>query len=535
VRIIPDKTKFIARFEFVITESEKHIIKTEDMVHFKYVNPRDALYGLGPLQACVVAADLGFEMNAFETGLLRNRARPDMAIVSPPEAGEPSEDEQKRVQKLFTKKFRGTRNAGKPIWLYGGADIKPITLTPREMGYLQGRKASVNEVASVFGVPMSKITTDNVNRANAEAGDYAHAKDTVRPRLRKVEQKINEKLLPMYDPRLFCAFDNPVPEDKEFRLKQTESHLKTGYSAPNEERQIDGVDACSWGEVPILPMGVAPLGSNKPPPLVTEPVKTIRQKAPRKLPPLDHPTNFVNEPFVKVLQEYYRQCAEDVLAGFDRDLQPKGIKKVPEIADDYVAGWVDISKWNGDLENRIRPFLRFTFVNGGERALQAVESERRFDALNPRVLTVLESHRVGSIDSINSTLVKHLRQAMAEGIGEGEGVSQIRKRVEREFDWLSKYQAAVVARTETIWAWNEGAVQGYIQSGVVKKKQWLSSGDERSCPDCIDMDGKELGLEVDFFAKGSKSPSGRLTFSYEAISHPPLHPQCRCTVVAILE
>ena len=84
------------------------------------------------------------------------------------------------------------------------------------MAFLQGRKWTREEICNCYGVPISKLTTDNVNRANAESGDYSYMKDTILPRLKKIEQKLNEQLLPMYDDRLFCAFDNPVPADKHY-------------------------------------------------------------------------------------------------------------------------------------------------------------------------------------------------------------------------------------------------------------------------------------------------------------------------------
>ncbi|MBU1162784.1 MAG: phage portal protein, partial [Proteobacteria bacterium] len=75
--------------------------------------------------------------------------------------------------------------------LHGGAEVKPVSISPREMAYLQGRKATREEVAAIYGVPLSKLTTDDINRANADAGDYSYMKDTILPRLRRIEQKIN--------------------------------------------------------------------------------------------------------------------------------------------------------------------------------------------------------------------------------------------------------------------------------------------------------------------------------------------------------
>lgn len=532
MKIVPDKQNFISHYEYKIVGNEKQDFKPEEMIHFKYPNPRDAFYGLGPLQACVVAADLSFSMNTYETTLMENRGQPDMALVIPPEAGDMSDENKKAAYAAWDKRFKGAKKAGKLTILTGGADLKPLTLTPREMNFLQGRKWTLTEIAAVFGVPMSKVTTEDVNRANAEAGDYSYMKDTVLPRLRRVEQKLNEQLLPKYDARLFCAYDNPVPEDKEFRLKQAESRLKTGQTTINEERQIDGQDEVEYGSVPIMPMTMVPIGSAPSPVL---PPKAVKKKAPRTLPPLGHPTNFVSEPFVKDVQAFFNEQEREILANFEQDADAFKIA-TKDRAGDFVSSWFNLDKWNKRLGEVIEPHITTTFVNGGERALRRVVAEAEFDSLNPAAQRALEQHRLGSVVQVNANTIKSLRFALAQGIAEGEGITDLRKRLQNAFA-ISPHRSVVIARTETIWAWNEGAVQGYKQSGVVTKKQWISSGDPRSCDFCLDMDGKIIDVDVDYFGKGDSYTVGErsLDFSYESVGHPPIHPMCRCTIIPIIE
>lgn len=532
-KIVPDKQKFISHFEYTIDNTEKYRVEPEDMVHFKNVNPRSAFYGLGPLQACVAAADLSVSMNTYETSLMLNSALPEFAIKLPADAGVPPEDEQERTAKKWVKRFGGIKKAGKPAYLFGGAEIEKISLTPKEMAFLQGRKATRGEIAAVFGVPESKITTDNVNRANAEAGDYSYMKDTVRPRLRKVEQKLNEGLLPDYDERLFCAFDDPVPQDKEFRLKQQDSHIKSGYAAINQERQIDGLEEVEWGNVPMLPMTLVPVGTDVSSLRGEVPEKRIKTvKAPRRLPPLGHPTNFINQPFVEAVQEVFRAQAREVLVNFDRDV--KSVKIQPE---DLVSSLFDMQKWNKVLGEKKEPFVRLTLLSGGERALRQIAEEQVFDPVNPKVFSALEKQRIGSVQSTNSDVIKRLRKTLAMGMELNETVPDLRKRVIGVFNSLERHVSERIARTETIWAWNEGAVQGYIQSGVVEKKQWVSSGDSRSCDFCPTLDGKIISVEANYFEKGGKYEVGErsLSFVYEDVGHPPLHPNCRCAIVPIIE
>ena len=63
---------------------------------------------------------------------------------------------------------------------------------------------------------------------------------------------------------MFVAFDDPVPIDKEHRLKEKEVHLKYAYSTINMERLIDNKEGVKWGDAPIINTNLAPLGSRPP-------------------------------------------------------------------------------------------------------------------------------------------------------------------------------------------------------------------------------------------------------------------------------
>lgn len=71
-----------------------------------------------------------------------------------------------------------------------------------------------------------------------------------------------------------------------------------------------------------------------------------------------------------------------------------------------------------------------------------------------------------------------------------------------------------MARTETIAASNEGALQGYGDIGV-EKVEWYTAADDRTCEECSPLHGSEY----------------RLIESHGLI---PIHPNCRCTWIPIV-
>jgi len=114
--------------------------------------------------------------------------------------------------------------------------------------------ATKEELANVFGVPMAFLTTQT-NLANLQAAEHQHMAKAIGPRLQRRDEKLNEQLLPLYDPtgRLFVASEDPVPVNTENNLKQTELDLKYGVVSINEVRGARGLVPVAWGNVPWLP------------------------------------------------------------------------------------------------------------------------------------------------------------------------------------------------------------------------------------------------------------------------------------------
>lgn len=256
ITIVPSKKIFIDHF--LLRQSgfgNPTKYEPEEIVHFRFPNPNDILYGMGPLQGAANAVDVNQYIKDYEIGLFKNQARPDFIIKS---EGKFTKTDQTRFMKMWEDTYRGTGSAGKFGVLEGGMDLKEFGWSPKDLSFLIGRGLTMNEIATIFGVPMTKLTTESVNRSNMETGETMYQKDTISPRLRLMEQKITEKLLPVYDESLFCVFEENIPFDMEFRVTERESNLKTGYSSINQERKIDGNEPVVWGDQPILPLNMVP-------------------------------------------------------------------------------------------------------------------------------------------------------------------------------------------------------------------------------------------------------------------------------------
>jgi HK97 family phage portal protein len=257
--IIPGKGNIIKGYIYQVG-LRKVPFEYDEIVHFRFPALKSQLYGHSPMVAAMDAFVFDQRIKKFEGTLLANQGRPEGVLETDQSISDP--EWERMVQRLRTN-YQGEGRVGKTMILEKGLKYNQLTMTPKDMQYVQGRKWTREEIAAVFGVPMSKLTPDNVNKANAEAGDYQYGSDTIEPRLRRMEEKLNERVMPMYDETgtLFCAFDSAVPKDKQYRLTEINSHLTNGYACINEERERDGLPKVDWGDVPIMGSGMAPLGS----------------------------------------------------------------------------------------------------------------------------------------------------------------------------------------------------------------------------------------------------------------------------------
>lgn len=261
IKIIPDRQMYIKGYLFRQKGiGEPIFFSTDEVVHFRFPNPMDMLYGIGPLQGAANAVDVNQYMRDYEIGLLKNRARPDI-VIKLPEGQTMTEKQRERFWSLWRQRYGGLRNVGKPGILEGGMDIKELTFSPRELNFLVGRKLTKNEICNIFGIPLAKVETESVNRANMETSEVMYQRDTISPRLRLLEQKINERILPIYGDNLFCAFGENVPQNRELMINEFTSYVDKGILTRNEVRQelgrapIDGLDDI------LVPLNLAPIGS----------------------------------------------------------------------------------------------------------------------------------------------------------------------------------------------------------------------------------------------------------------------------------
>lgn len=93
----------------------------------------------------------------------------------------------------------------------------------------------------------------------------------------------------------------------------------------------------------------------------------------------------------------------------------------------------------------------------------------------------------------------------------------------------NRYRAYRIARTELVFAYQNGVLQGTKQAqtqGLLGKsvKVWCTADTERTCPTCSALDGVTIGIDDDFDFKTKLTDIG-------IKRQPPAHPHCMCSIL----
>lgn len=251
----PDSPRLVDGYR-VTTRSGTLRLPPEEVIHFRYPDPRDPYGpGLSPLRAAFEHVTMASEFLAYKRSVWTNNALPSV-ILSPGDVL--AEEERERLEAAWLQKFARGGN-GRILVAESSLSVDVVNPALGDLAALAEAGATREEIANVFGIPMAFLTTQT-NLANLQAAEHQHAALAVRPRLRRRDEKLNEQLLPLYDPggRLFVAADDPVPRGQEQALEQQEADLRWGVRTINEVRSERGLPPVEWGDKAWLPVNLAP-------------------------------------------------------------------------------------------------------------------------------------------------------------------------------------------------------------------------------------------------------------------------------------
>ena len=182
-----------------------------EILHIKNFHPTNDWYGLSQIESGAYAIDQHNEASRWNQSMLQNGAKPCGALIVKNENNDGflTEEQFDRLKNQFNEEFSGSQNAGKPLLLEGGLEWKEMSLTPKDMDFINIKYNSAREIALAFGVPpqLLGIPGDNTYNNFSEARLFLW-EQTILPMVDCVLSNLNNWLYGMYEENIEITQDN---------------------------------------------------------------------------------------------------------------------------------------------------------------------------------------------------------------------------------------------------------------------------------------------------------------------------------------
>lgn len=230
-----------------------------------------------------------------------------------------------------------------------------------------------------------------------------------------------------------------------------------------------------------------------------------------------HIVDVIEAQFENKLHQFINQITKGVLSHLDEYVATeKAFKKYG--TKDYFDDNEEQLLTKAQLD--FRPLLENVAVLAGTEANKLIGETDPYIIYNYR--QQIEKNVAKFTQSMIDTDRQHLTDIIVNGLKDGRSVPEIRSEIEKAFNDYNKMQAQRITRTEVIRASNQASLDAFLQSGVVEGKQWVTYG---AVDECAEYDGKIETLGGSFYSSDNEFADG----------DPPLHPNCKCVLIPIVE
>jgi HK97 family phage portal protein len=223
IQPVPDPVEFLAGWIYVSPDGGERIpLSVREVMRTRQPSPVDPYRGMGAIQALMLDLAGQSASKEWQASFFENSARPSGVIEIDRHLVDQEYDE---MQQRWADGHKGVSKAHRVALLEHGAKWVETSFNMRDLQVAELENVARDKALVAFGMPKSVLgIVEDVNRANAEAGEYLFAKHMIRPRLKRWKAMLNRQLLPLFGERAarqyVLDFEDPVPENDEAALNE---------------------------------------------------------------------------------------------------------------------------------------------------------------------------------------------------------------------------------------------------------------------------------------------------------------------------
>lgn len=223
MRPVKHPTEFIVGYIYRGPNGEEVPLTRDQVVLTKRPHPLDIYRGAGAVQSILADIDSARFGAEWNRNFFLNGAEPGGLIEVDHEM---DDDEFDRLVRRWREQHQGVGNAHRVAVLEVGKWVDR-KFSMRDMQFAELRNVSRETIREAFGFPKMMLgATDDINRANALAGERMYARWLVQPRAERWKDTLNNEILPLFGAEgLEFDYVSPLPEDREDRDRERDSKV----------------------------------------------------------------------------------------------------------------------------------------------------------------------------------------------------------------------------------------------------------------------------------------------------------------------
>jgi HK97 family phage portal protein len=214
--VIPSPENYIQGYVYNGPSGEKIPLDLTQVIHTKMANPLDPYRGIGPIQAVLAKIDGMRYADEYNRNFFLNNAAPDGIIQVDKRLSDSEWDE---FQDRWRESHQGVSRSHRVAMLENGMQWVANSMTHRDMEFQQLLETMDSQIMEAFRMHKSLLgLVEDVNKANAQTAEEVFGAYHLLPRLDRLKNTLNSKLLPLFGSTgsgVEFDYDNPLPDDRE--------------------------------------------------------------------------------------------------------------------------------------------------------------------------------------------------------------------------------------------------------------------------------------------------------------------------------
>lgn len=522
-----DGSAYLTHYEYSYGTGKKDI-PVADIVHFRYgFDPNNIRKGLSPLGSLFREVFTDDEAANMTASLLRNLGVPGL-VISPGKDTIASPEDAKAVKKWFQENFGGDKR-GEPLVMPSSTEVATFGFSPQQMDLKALRRIPEERITAVLGVPAIVAGLgaglDRSTFANyAEAREAAYESNII-PTQRLTASVMKRQLLRDYQDDLSqwrVGYDlsevRVLQEDENKRSQRIIAEVNGGLRKVVDGQRELGAAVDETQDYYLRPFNMVPVMSGelptpraeeKPAPELEQGAKALQRKA------MDEAGKEAHWRGYALKADKYERIFVTSLRGMFAAQEREALKNLKAGSRENFINQPNAKKTYRDTATPVLMDLMGQAVADARNLVAPAKAVKGEGLTNPYAVNWLKTRIGWAAEQVGEETANLLAQKLAEGFANGESMDELAGRVKQVFSFCSDVRAKRVSRTETIAASAQGAIEGYKEAGV-GKVEFYAALDERLCPDCNALHGKQFALE---------ESRGVIT----------VHSNCRCTWLPVIE